>query len=174
MKLFLAGFVLGILGVAAAVWLYFASGRAPVATADAAMPFEKTLAKKALDARIGKEAPKSSPVAADEANFLGGAAIYKQNCAVCHGLPGQDRTTIAAGMYPGPPQLFHGAGVSDDPPGETYWKAANGIRLTGMPGFKAKLSETQLWQVSQLLANADKIPDSVKKSLAESVAPKSQ
>jgi len=24
-------------------------------------------------------------------------------------------------------------GVSDDPAGETYWKVANGIRLTGMP-----------------------------------------
>jgi len=24
-------------------------------------------------------------------------------------------------------------GVSDDEPGETYWKVANGIRLTGMP-----------------------------------------
>jgi thiosulfate dehydrogenase len=174
MKLFLAGFVVGILAVAAAVWIYFATGRAPVATTDHDMPFEKALAKKALDARIEREAPKNSPIAADEANFLGGAVIYKQNCAVCHGLPGEERTAIAEGMYPRPPQLLRGAGVTDDPPGETYWKAANGIRLTGMPGFKAKLSETQLWQVSQLLAHADKIPDSVKKSLAESRAQKSQ
>jgi mono/diheme cytochrome c family protein len=33
---------------------------------------------------------------------------------------------------------------------------ANGIRLTGMPAFKDILSETQIWQVSLLLANADK------------------
>jgi mono/diheme cytochrome c family protein len=46
--------------------------------------------------------------------------------------------------------------VSDDPPGETYWKAANGIRLTGMPAFKDTLTDTQIWQVSLLLANADK------------------
>jgi mono/diheme cytochrome c family protein len=46
--------------------------------------------------------------------------------------------------------------VSDDPPGETYWKVANGIRLTGMPAFDKLLNPTQIWQVSLLLANADK------------------
>ncbi len=47
-------------------------------------------------------------------------------------------------------------GVTDDPPGETYWKVANGIRLTGMPSFKSVLTDTEMWQVSLLLANADK------------------
>lgn len=50
-------------------------------------------------------------------------------------------------MFPKPPQLFRGKGVTDDPASETYWKAANGIRLSGMPSFKTKLSDTQLWQV---------------------------
>ena len=47
-------------------------------------------------------------------------------------------------------------GVSDDPPGETYWKVANGIRLTGMPSYKQVLTDIQMWQVGLLLANADK------------------
>jgi hypothetical protein len=55
--------------------------------------------------------------------------------------------------------------VTDDPASETYWKAANGIRLSGMPSFKTKLSDTQLWQVSELLAHANQIPESVKKVL---------
>ena len=46
--------------------------------------------------------------------------------------------------------------VSDDPAGETYWKVANGIRLSGMPAFSHVLNQTEMWQVSQLLANADK------------------
>jgi mono/diheme cytochrome c family protein len=33
---------------------------------------------------------------------------------------------------------------------------SNGIRLTGMPSFKDTLSDTQIWQVALLLANADK------------------
>ena len=47
-------------------------------------------------------------------------------------------------------------GVSDDPPGETFWKVDNGIRLSGMPAFHELLTGTQIWQVSLLLANADK------------------
>ena len=38
----------------------------------------------------------------------------------------------------------------------TYWKVDNGIRLTGMPSFNQILTSTQMWQVSLLLANADK------------------
>jgi hypothetical protein len=68
-------------------------------------------------------------------------------------------------MYPKPPKLLEGMGVTEDPPGETYWKVSNGIRLTGMPGFSESLSQTQMWQVSLLLANANKLPDSVKSAL---------
>jgi hypothetical protein len=34
-----------------------------------------------------------------------------------------------------------------------------------MPGFSQSLSETQMWQVSLLLANADKLPDAAKQVL---------
>ncbi|MFZ0635138.1 MAG: cytochrome c [Candidatus Acidiferrales bacterium] len=167
----LAGFILAMLAIGGGVWFYFSTGRAPVAVTDPDMPFEKTLAHAALNARIDKQTPQPSLVPADEANLLAGAEVYRQNCAVCHGLPGQPPTNIAASMYPKPPQLFHGVGVTDDPAFESYWKAANGIRLSGMPGFRGKLTETQLWQVGQLVANADKIPDSVKKALAPDAPP---
>jgi len=51
--------------------------------------------------------------------------------------------------------------VTDDPVGESFWKVQNGIRLSGMPGFKQSLSETQMWQVSALLAKADQLPPEV-------------
>jgi hypothetical protein len=35
-----------------------------------------------------------------------------------------------------------------------------------MPGFNQQLSTTEMWQVSLLLANADKLSDSVKGVLA--------
>src|SRR5271157_2088397 len=144
----LVGICLGILLVLGGVWFYFTTGRAPVATTDRPLPFEKKIAARSLNAHIRRQTPRESPVPANEPSYLAGAEIYKRDCAVCHGLPGQPPTHIAAGMYPRPPQLFHGGGVSDDPVWETYWKAANGIRLTGMPGFKPRLTETELWQVS--------------------------
>jgi thiosulfate dehydrogenase len=165
MKTLLLGLVLGVAAVAAGAYLYFSLGYAPVATSAPPMPFEERMAKMALAARIAKEAPSGVPVPPDEANLLAGAQLYQEHCAVCHGLKGQPETAIAKGMFPKPPQLFEGHGVTDDPAGETYWKAKNGIRLTGMPGFGASLSEQQLWQVSLLLAHADKLPSSAQKVL---------
>ncbi|MGA8186684.1 MAG: cytochrome c [Candidatus Sulfotelmatobacter sp.] len=159
------GFILAIAISVGCVFYYFSAGMAPVATADAPMPFEKKLANMALDAHIERQHIPPSPVSADEANFLAGASVYKQECASCHGLPGQPPMDYATTMFPKPPQLFRGKGVTDDPASETYWKAANGIRLSGMPSFKTKLTDTQLWQVSQLLAHANEIPESVKRVL---------
>jgi len=169
MKVFSAvilGVILGAILTAASVYFYFATGAAPVATSATPMPFERMLAHKALDARIDKELPRKVPMAADETNLVAGAQIYRDHCAVCHGLPGQPESAIAAGEYPHPPKLMEGTGVTDDEPGESYWKVANGIRLTGMPGFGRRLSETQMWQVSLLVASADKLPPAVKTILA--------
>jgi thiosulfate dehydrogenase len=162
---FIAGFVLGLIIVPVLIYLYFTSGQAPVATTDPDMPFETYFARKAQHLRIDKDMPKNVPIQPTEANYVAGAETYKQNCAVCHGLPLSPKTAIANGMYPHPPQLFEGKGVTDDEPGETYWKVFNGFRLTGMPGFSKTLNETQMWQVSLLLANADKLPASAKEAL---------
>lgn len=165
MKTFLFGFVIGIIALALGGYYYFASGRAPVAASDPPMPFEKALANSALHARIDRELPKNVPLQANEQTYMAGAQIYDENCGICHGYPGTDQSAIAKGEFPKPPHLFRGKGVTDDEPGETYWKVANGIRLTGMPAFKSALNETQMWQVSLLLANADKISDTVKQQL---------
>jgi thiosulfate dehydrogenase len=161
----IAALLLGLILVPLGVYMYFTGGSAPVATTDSDMPFENFLAHKALNARIAKDMPKIVPIQATEANYLAAADLYKQDCGVCHGLPLSPKTAIATGMYPQPPQLFQGKGVTDDEPGETYWKIFNGIRLTGMPGFSKSLSETQMWQVAILLANADKLPASAKAAL---------
>jgi mono/diheme cytochrome c family protein len=162
---FIAGLVVGIILVPVLVYFYLTGGSAPVATTDSDMPFESFLARKAQNARIEKEMPKNVPIQPTEANYLAGAELYKQHCAVCHGLPLEPKTAIATGMYPHPPQLFQGKGVTDDEAGETYWKIFNGFRLTGMPGFSKSLNETQMWQMALLLANADKLPVSAKTAL---------
>jgi thiosulfate dehydrogenase len=167
---FILGLLLGLVLVPLGIYLYLAGGSAPVATTDSDMPFERFFAHKILDARIARDMPKNVPLPANESNYLPGAELYKQHCAVCHGLPLAPKTAIATGMYPRPPQLFQGKGVTDDEPGETYWKIANGIRLSGMPGFSKSLSETQMWQTALMLANADKLPDSVKAALVTTAA----
>jgi thiosulfate dehydrogenase len=155
------GMILGILLVplAGLLWLYY--GKVPVAVADAPFPQENQITGIALHARIDRELIQMPPIQPDEHVFVAGAHIYSDKCAVCHGYHGKP-AAIGANMFPEAPQLWekhHSStvvGVSDDPPGETYWKVANGIRLTGMPDFRTQLTDTEMWQVSLLLANADK------------------
>jgi thiosulfate dehydrogenase len=158
-KVFL-GFILGIVVVAAGLFLYLQFGALPVAVADAPFPFEKRIVDLPLDARIDRET-KAAPFGISEDVFESGAHVYRTQCASCHGTPGHD-VDYAKHMYPSAPQLWkkHGTrgvvGVSDDEAGETYWKVANGIRLSGMPSYSHVLSDTEMWQVSLLLKNADK------------------
>lgn len=165
------GIILGVLLVAAGVYFYFSTGHAPVAVTSPNMPMERALARLALHSYMDKLPHPEPQVPLDEANYLAGTRVYKDNCAVCHGLPSKDKTFIAAGMSPAPPQLFKGDGVTDDEAWETYWKVEGGIRMTGMPGFKGKLTEQQIWQVTILLRDADKVPASVKAALAEAAPP---
>jgi len=163
---FLIGLIIGILLLPVAAFCYLRFGYAPVATAAPPLPLERTVTGMALHARIDKEAPKDAPIQPTEPNLLAGAKLYREYCAVCHGMPGKPKTATASGMFPPPPQLFHGKGVTDDPVGETFWKVANGIRLTGMPGYRGSLTDEQLWQISWVLASSDKLPQSAKDVLA--------
>jgi mono/diheme cytochrome c family protein len=159
----LLGIVLGLVLAPLVVLAWLKFGTVPVAVADPPLPQEQLITSVPLNARIDKEMVKTPPIQVDEANMVAGAQIYHDQCAVCHGLHGKP-SQFGPHMFPDAPPLWevhhHGTetmmGVTDDPPGETYWKVANGIRLTGMPSFKSVLSETEMWQVSLLLANADK------------------
>ena len=167
MAKFLSGLVIGVCLIPVAAFIYLSLGLAPVATSAPPLPLERQLANTALKARIAKEATAKPSIPVNESNLISGAMVYSQHCAMCHGYDSAQESAIALGMFPHPPQLLRGKGVTDDPPGDTYWLATNGIRLTGMPSFRGSLTEEQRWQVSLLLANADKLPPNVKTMLAK-------
>lgn len=161
------GMIVGVLLLVAGVFAWFQFGHPPVAVADAPFPHEEMITSIPLKARIHREMITTPPLQANEANLASGAHLYRQQCAACHGLYSQ-HSSFGQHMYPPAPSLWEKhanndvVGVSDDAPGETYWKVANGIRLTGMPAYKAVMTEAEMWQVSLLLANADKpLPPSV-------------
>jgi thiosulfate dehydrogenase len=162
MKNFVIGLILGLLILPVGGFLFLWSGKAPAATSDPPFPFEKQLAMMALHKAVERDAPKTVPIQADEANLTAGANVYNINCASCHGSIGGEPSNEAKGMFPAPPQLLVADDmVTDDPPGATYWKVKNGIRLTGMPAFHGALSDKQMWQVSLMLSQADKLPAKV-------------
>ncbi len=163
---FFVGFLLALIVLALSVFIYLKFGHPPVATADPAFPMEAQIVKVPLNARIDREM-QTPPFEISEDAYEAGAHIYKQQCSSCHGAPGQD-VAYAKWMYPVAPQLWkkhakgNVVGVSDDQPGETYWKIKNGIRLTGMPSYQHILTTDEMWDVALLLKNADQqLPDPV-------------
>lgn len=157
----LLGIVLGCILFPAALMLYFQYGFPPLAVADKPFYGELALTQAPLHYRVPREAPQSAPIPVTEENLVAGAHIYVEQCAICHGLHGK-QASVGSRMYPAAPALWDRksaadqVGVSSDPPGETWWKVANGLRLSGMPAYQGVLTDTQIWQVSLLLANANK------------------
>jgi len=184
---FILGVIVGAIIVPALVVAYLLSGYAPVATADAPMPFEARVAEMALQKRIQKEAPVRDLSGMSTPDLLAGADIYKKDCAMCHGLR-DDTPAIADNMFPQAPQLMKppqgrggqggpqgGPGPSGAPraprPNGDFWRVKNGIRLTGMPSFQNILSEDQMWQVTGLIANRRRLPPEVQDALKSEAPP---
>jgi thiosulfate dehydrogenase len=162
-------FVLGIIITIAVFfvggYLYLTSGAISMATNAPPLPLERTVARLALRASFGDAAQMANPLTLDDTNMLAGATQFKGHCGGCHGLPGRP-SGMAKRMFPEPPQLFEkDEMVTDDPEGITYWKVTHGIRLSGMPSFLDALSETERWQVTMLLAHADKLSSPVRAAL---------
>ena len=79
-----------------------------------------------------------------------GAGIYRQNCAVCHGLNGLGNGPNALAMAKKP------ANFSDPKykkySNETwYWRVAEGVPGTRMPRWKLKLEPQQMWYLVAFL-----------------------
>ena len=164
---FFLGVVVGIVLVVLPGYLFATRGGIFMGTDTKPLPMEETIAGAAITASIGKSANDQSPLPADETNLQAGAKVYMNVCAGCHGK--LDKASSGAkGFYPSPPHLLPpGTGVTDDPVGATHWVVKNGIRFSAMPSFNQKLSDSEIWQVSLLLRNADKLPNSVQDSLRQ-------
>ena len=169
---FLFGLVIGIGLLLGAEYFFATRGGLFMATKGGPLPMERSIAHQALAASIGQSSGDQSPLPADETNLLAGARLYQQNaCMICHGQLDQPASDFAKRFYPHAPQLLPpGEGVTDDPVGATHWVVKNGIRFSAMPSFDGKLTDTEIWQVSLLLRNADKLPQRVQDALRQPAA----
>jgi mono/diheme cytochrome c family protein len=164
---FLFGLVVGIVLILLAEYLFIAGGGIKMSNDATSFPMERFLANTAITASIGKAAKEESPVPADETNLLAGAQIFQtKGCAGCHGKIDDPNSGAGKNFYPAAPHLLPPSkGVTDDEVGQTHWVVKNGIRFSGMPTYQKRLTDTEIWQVSQLLRNADKLPASVQDAL---------
>jgi thiosulfate dehydrogenase len=158
-KTFFLGVIVTIVAAAVCAYVILARGVIPASADSGPLPLEKWAARLSLRATLAQDAPKTpNPVPLTDANLIAGIQLYGRHCAICHGTAAGDASAspVAKGEYPAPPQLATN-GVEDDPMGWTYWKIDHGIRWTGMPSWKATLSDQQMWTLALFLKNMNKL-----------------
>jgi mono/diheme cytochrome c family protein len=74
-----------------------------------------------------------------------GFFLYRKNCQPCHGAPGVAADQIGLGINPKPPQLSTVAGDLSN--AEIYWVVSHGLKMSGMPAFAPRLSNTDRWGI---------------------------
>jgi mono/diheme cytochrome c family protein len=85
----------------------------------------------------------------DAAKIARGVALYRTHCEHCHGAPGVAPAPFALGMTPAPVPLVHTARAW--PPAEVFWVVKEGIKMTGMPAWKFRMTDADIWAVVAFL-----------------------
>lgn len=161
MKKFLLG-VLATILVGGAVGLGIALlGFMPVNANTPPPGWETGIAMRAMDAAVERRAPKvTNPFPPTEENLAQGMMVYSMNCAVCHGSPAKKDNVLGRSFYPPAPQFLDDP--ADMPDNQNYWIINNGVRYTGMPGWKGTLKDDEIWKVILFLDNMNNLPPAVK------------
>jgi len=157
---FLIGFLTGIVLVLLVVFCYVRFGFVdPRADVDPGS-LETKIAMPALDASVDRRAPSTkNPIQATEENLLGGMKVYQANCAGCHGDISHRHLAFGDSFYPRAPQFVED--TPDMPENQNFYIIQHGVRLSGMPGWKTSLKESEIWQVTTFLSNLEKLPPQV-------------
>ena len=85
----------------------------------------------------------SNPLSPTPENLKAGQSDFEEHCAGCHGLEGDGENRFEAVFSPPIPKLTGGAQKWSD--GELYFIIANGISMTGMPGFGKNHDPKEIW-----------------------------
>lgn len=108
----------------------------------------------------------------DSARVMRGLVHYREDCADCHGVPGQGREDFVEGMNPRPPRFYRtpeelariqARRESQGEPTqaererreqhereelrENFWTIKHGIAMTGMPSFGEDHSDDEIWDL---------------------------
>lgn len=99
-----------------------------------------------------------------------GAALYAQNCAICHGDSGAGDGPAGVGLEPPPANLRSVERLDQLSLFDLYNTLALGIDGTEMPSFADQLDERQRWDVAAYVASLTADPQAAKASKAWNLA----
>jgi ribosomal protein L7/L12/mono/diheme cytochrome c family protein len=108
--------------------------------------------------KIPEAAPPATPFELNDENLLEGGEHYNHHCAVCHDLEGDADSDLAKAFNP-PTADLTSEEVQRYSDGQLKWIVDNGIRFTGMPGWKDIIDEGSQWKIvhyMRALADSEK------------------
>ena len=106
----------------------------------------------------------------DAQQIAQGAGQFKAHCAQCHGAPGIAPEPFALGMLPVPSNLVYSARTWRA--AELYWTVREGIKMTGMPAWRYRLDDAQLWSIVAFLRVLPSLsPERYREMVAAAPAP---
>jgi mono/diheme cytochrome c family protein len=110
------------------------------------------------------------PALGEERQVLLGAAVYRDNCAQCHGGPGFAQSLHGMSMQPVPGPLVDAS--KHWKPRELYWITRHGIKMSGMPAWEFHLSEDEMWAVVVFVNRLPALSAADYRTLTAAAAPK--
>jgi thiosulfate dehydrogenase len=139
---------------------YSMNGKAPPLGSETLLALETYAYWLAKGAPVGEKiAGQGYPAVAKPAlpaDYLRGARVYAQNCALCHGAAGQGQASAGTTVFPplwGPQSFNWGAGMHDTKNASAFIKA-------NMPlGLGGSLSDQEAWDVATYMDSQERPQD---------------
>jgi len=89
----------------------------------------------------------TNPVPDDQEAQKTGAEHFQHHCQICHGLDGQNTGVPFADKMSPQVANLSSPEIQKYTDGQLKWIIENGIRLTGMPGWKGLLEDDEMWKI---------------------------
>ncbi len=92
-------------------------------------------------------AGRANPRAGDAAAIAAGAALFRENCATCHGARADGHGPAAVGLNPAPANFRSGDVLPRHTDAYLFFRVSEGKPGTAMPSFHGALDESERWAV---------------------------
>ena len=145
--------------------VYLRFGWAEIRGDVAPSQLESSLMKMAVHASVRRHAPKTpNPISPTDENLIAGGKMYLNECAGCHGTPGEV-PKFSNPLNPAAPRLPDvGTEYSE---AQIFWVAKHGVRRTGMFANGAWDSDQKLWTIAAYIYRIRELPPKVKEEIAK-------
>jgi mono/diheme cytochrome c family protein len=154
MRRFWFGFVVAVIALLAAEFVYVRLGFVDPRADVTENSIEKNVAMPALDASVDRRAPEmKNPISPTDENLIAGMRLYQTNCSSCHGDIQRPEGMFAEAFYPRAPQFVKDP--PDMPENQNFYIIQHGVRLSGMPAWNRILTKQEIWQLTTFLSHMD-------------------